>query len=488
VKLVAEFGVGTVAAGVVKAGADHIVIAGHDGGTGASPLSSIQSAGVPWEIGMAETQQTLIENDLRSRVCLQTDGQMRTGRDVVIAALLGADEIGFSTAPLIVSGCIMMRVCHLNTCPVGVASQDPELRKRFTGRPEHVVNYLIMVAEETRAIMASLGVTQFKELIGRTELLESDPAVDHWKAKGVDLRRLLAVPRPQGVRRFDSADLPDRDELDPLDLAGSAKLAIESGEPLTIERPITNVMRTIGGLLSSEVAKRHGPEGLPEDTIKLKLTGSAGQSVAAWLARGITMDLCGDANDYAGKGLSGGILAVHPPEGSSYDPARSVVVGNVALYGATSGRAFFNGIAGERFAIRNSGAETVVESVGDHGCEYMTGGRVVVLGETGINFAAGMTGGIAYVHDGEGRFEEHCNQQLVDLEELGDDDRGHLERLVREHSERTGSKVAEAMLADWDAEAAKFTKVIPRDYKRALAEREARAAQDAVATGSGAAA
>jgi glutamate synthase domain-containing protein 2/glutamate synthase domain-containing protein 1/glutamate synthase domain-containing protein 3 len=476
VKLAAEFGVGTVAAGVVKAGADHIVIAGHDGGTGASPLSSIQSAGVPWEIGMAETQQTLVENDLRSRVCLQTDGQMRTGRDVVVAALLGADEVGFATAPLIVTGCIMMRVCHLNTCPVGVASQDPELRERFTGRPEHVVNYLIMVAEEARQIMAGLGVTQFKELIGRTELLEPDPAIDHWKAKGVDLRRLLTVPRPQGVRRFESAERPDRDELDPLDLVSSAKLAIERRERVEIDREVTNVMRAIGGLLSSEIARRHGPEGLDEDTIKLGLRGSAGQSLAAWLAPGVTIDLAGDANDYAGKGLSGGVLAIHPPADAGYNAEHSVIAGNVALYGATAGRAFFNGIVGERFAIRNSGAEAVVESVGDHGCEYMTGGRVVVLGHTGINFAAGMTGGIAYVYDPDERFEQHCNQQLVDLDQLEAGDREKLKQLTEEHLQRTGSAVAERLLGDWDRALSHFVKVIPRDYKRVLEERAAAAA------------
>ena len=400
VKLASEVGVGTVAAGVVKAGADHVVIAGHDGGTGASPLSSIQQAGVPWEIGLAETQQTLLENDLRSRVILQTDGQMRTGRDVVIAALLGADEYGFSTAPLIVTGCIMMRVCHLNTCPVGVATQDPELRKRFTGKPEHVVNYLYLVAEEVRQILAELGVRSLAELIGQVGQLEPGEAIAHWKAHGVDLSGLLAdAAEPGEASLHVPADVPEREDLDPLGLVDEAAEAIRAGQAIEIERDILNSHRAIGGIISHEVVTAHGPDGLPAETVKLHLRGSAGQSLGAWLAAGISIDLRGEANDYVGKGLSGGILSVRPPDAATYPAEDNVIIGNVALYGATAGRAYFRGRAGERFAVRNSGARAVVEGVGDHGCEYMTGGCVAVIGPTGYNFAAGMTGGTAFVWD-----------------------------------------------------------------------------------------
>jgi glutamate synthase domain-containing protein 2/glutamate synthase domain-containing protein 1/glutamate synthase domain-containing protein 3 len=472
VKLVSEVGVGTVAAGVAKANADHILISGHDGGTGASPLSSLVSAGSPWEIGLAETQQTLVLNDLRSRVWVQCDGQMKTGRDVVIAALLGADEVGFSTAPLIAMGCIMMRACHLNTCPVGIASQDPELRKRFEGTPEHVVNYLFFVAEETRELMAKLGVRRYDQLIGRTELLESAPAIDHWKARGIDLSLILASPEVEE----DAPRRRVRPQLSPLpgaldwDLIDAAREAIDHRRPVTGEFEIRNVNRTVGGLLSHWVAKVHGEAGLPPETIRFRLTGSAGQSFAAWLAPGVELELIGDTNDYTGKGLSGGVVSVRPPDGVHFDAEHNVVVGNTVLYGATNGRAFFRGLAGERFAVRNSGASAVVEGVGDHGCEYMTGGRVVVLGPTGRNFGAGMSGGVAYVLDEDGTFERRCNMELVDFDAIDETDRIELHGLIEEHEARTGSPIAAKILADWDAWQPRFKKVMPRDYKRALQE------------------
>jgi glutamate synthase (NADPH) large chain len=473
VKLASEVGVGTVAAGVVKAGADHVVIAGHDGGTGASPLSSIQSAGVPWEIGLAETQQTLLENDLRSRVVLQTDGQMRTGRDVIVAALLGADEFGFSTAPLIVTGCIMMRVCHLNTCPVGVATQDPELRRRFTGKPEHVVNYLYLVAEEVRQLLARLGVRSISEIIGKVSHLEAGPAIKHWKAHGVDLSGLLAdVAEEDEATNHVPGDVPVREELDPLRLLDETADAIRTGRPIEVERDILNCHRAIGGVLSHEVVVAHGPAGLPEETVKLHLRGSAGQSLGAWLAAGISIDLRGEANDYVGKGLSGGILSVSPPETATYVAEDNVIIGNVALYGATAGRAFFRGRAGERFAVRNSGVRAVVEGIGDHGCEYMTGGCVVVIGPTGFNFAAGMTGGSAFVFDPRGRFPDRCNHQLVELEELTEEDHFELRDLLVEHHARTRSAVAERILASFDETSEQFVKVMPREYKRVIEERK----------------
>jgi len=472
VKLASEVGVGTVAAGVVKAGADHVVIAGHDGGTGASPLSSIQSAGVPWEIGLAETQQTLLENDLRSRVILQTDGQMRTGRDVIVAALLGADEYGFSTAPLVVTGCIMMRVCHLNTCPVGVATQDPELRARFTGKPEHVVNYLYLVAEEVRQILARMGARSLSELVGNVSQLEAGPAISHWKAHGVDLSGLLAaVAEPGEATRHVPGDVPVREELDPLGLLDEAGEAIRAGRPIEVERDILNSHRAIGGVLSHEIVVAHGPAGLPAETVKLRLRGSAGQSLGAWLAAGISIDLRGEANDYVGKGLSGGVISVRPPEGATYVAEDNVIIGNVALYGATAGSAFFRGRAGERFAVRNSGARAVVEGVGDHGCEYMTGGCVVVIGPTGYNFAAGMTGGSAFVHDPRGRFGGRCNRDLVDLDEMTEEDHAELRDLLVEHHARTRSAVAERILASFDETAEQFVKVMPREYKRVIEER-----------------
>jgi glutamate synthase domain-containing protein 2/glutamate synthase domain-containing protein 1/glutamate synthase domain-containing protein 3 len=486
VKLVAEVGVGTVAAGVAKANADHVVVSGHDGGTGASPQSSIQAAGIPWEIGLAETQQTLLLNDLRSRITVEADGQMKTGRDVVIAGLLGADEIGFSTAPLIAMGCIMMRVCHLNTCPVGIATQDPVLRKRFEGTPEHVVKYLFFVAEEARELMAQLGVRTFDELIGRTDLLETDEAIDHWKARGVDLTSVFAMPEiPAGAPRHRTrAPEPVLDDALDWELVRQAEPALERGEAVRIETAVRNVNRTVGGVLSSEIARRFGPAGLPEGTIDVALSGSAGQSFGAWLMPGVTFTLAGETNDYAGKGLAGGVLTVRPPEDAGFAAEENVIVGNTVLYGATAGRAFFRGLAGERFAVRNSGADAVVEGVGDHGCEYMTGGRVVVLGPAGRNFGAGMSGGIAYVHDEHNRFAGCCNTELVDLDPLTEHDEAELKDLIAEHAARTGSPVAQGMLDGWDEAVRRFVKVMPRDYKRALAERAAREAE-AAANGSG---
>jgi glutamate synthase domain-containing protein 3 len=466
--------------GVVKANADHIVVSGHDGGTGASPQSSIQAAGIPWEIGLAETQQTLLLNDLRSRVIVEADGQMKTGRDVVIAALLGADEIGFSTAPLIAMGCIMMRVCHLNTCPVGIATQNPELRKRFEGTPEHVVKYLFFVAEEARELMASIGVRTFDELIGRPDLLDADDAIDHWKARGVDLTNVLKAPEigPDVPRHRTRAQEPVLDDALDWELIRQAEPALERGEPVKLSSAVRNVNRTVGGLLSSEIARRYGPPGLAEDTIEVALDGSAGQSFGAWLMPGVTFTLAGETNDYAGKGLAGGILTVHPPEDAGFAAEENVIVGNTVLYGATAGRAFFRGLAGERFAVRNSGAHAVVEGVGDHGCEYMTGGRVVVLGHTGRNFGAGMSGGIAYVYDEQRDFARRCNVELVDLEALSEHDEAELKDLIAEHAQRTGSPVAQRMLDGWDEAVRRFVKVMPRDFKRALAERAAREAAE----------
>jgi glutamate synthase domain-containing protein 2/glutamate synthase domain-containing protein 1/glutamate synthase domain-containing protein 3 len=468
VKLVAEMGVGTVAAGVAKCNADHVLISGHDGGTGASPLTSVHYAGIPWEIGLAETQQTLVMNDLRSRIWVQTDGQLKTGRDVVIAALLGADEMGFSTAPLVATGCVMMRACHLNTCPVGVATQDPELRKRFAGMPDHVVRFFFYVAEEARRIMAELGIARFEDLIGRVDLLEADDAVDHWKARGIDLSNLLHLPDvPEGtpLRRTRAQDWPLDDALD-WRLIDRARAAIEGGPPVTGELAVRNVHRAVGGLLSNAVTLAHGAEGLPDGSIAFTLTGSAGQSFGAWLAPGIELTLLGDANDYTGKGLSGGTIAVRPPREASFAAEQNVIVGNTVLYGATRGKAFFRGLAGERFAVRNSGADAVVEGVGDHGCEYMTGGHVVVLGRTGRNFAAGMSGGIAYVLDEDGGFAGRCNHELVDLEELGPADVDRVLLLVEEHRARTGSPVAVRVLEDFHE--LPFVKVMPRDYRAAL--------------------
>jgi glutamate synthase domain-containing protein 2/glutamate synthase domain-containing protein 1/glutamate synthase domain-containing protein 3 len=484
VKLVSEVGVGTVAAGVAKANADHVVIAGHDGGTGASPAASIQHAGIPWEIGLAETQQTLMANGLRSRILVEVDGQMRTGRDVVIGAILGADEFGFSTAPLIALGCIMMRVCHLNTCPVGVASQDPVLRERFEGQPEHVVNYLFMVAEEARQIMASLGVRSMDELIGRTDLLAPDEAVDHWKARGLDLTPILELPEGlerDAPRRWTTPPDPVLQDSIDVDLLQRCVPALDERKQVRLELPIVNSNRAVGGLLSGEIARRFGPEGLSDGTIEVRYRGSAGQSFGAWLAPGISLLLEGDTNDYVGKGLSGGTLVVHPPPGTKYDAESNVVIGNVALYGATAGRAFFRGLAGERFGVRNSGAVTVVEGVGDHGCEYMTGGRVVVLGPTGINFAAGMSGGIAYVLDDDGGFRARCNTEMVGFGEISEAEANELCALIEEHRDRTGSPVAARLVEHWDSTLERLVKVLPNDYERALAEQAAREAAPAAA-------
>jgi glutamate synthase domain-containing protein 2/glutamate synthase domain-containing protein 3 len=548
VKLVAEVGVGTVAAGVSKANADRVLISGHDGGTGASPLSSIQAAGVPWEIGLAETQQTLLLNDLRSRIVVQTDGQLKTGRDVVIAALLGADEMGFSTAPLIATGCIMMRACHLNTCPVGIATQDPELRERFKGTPEHVVNFFFFVAEEVRELLASLGLRSLAEAIGRVDLLQAEEAIDHWKGRGVDLTHILThIQLPEGAPRRrvepppevlndaldwqlvessrelldgaasrgqalhgDSSNLtgngpqPDGDGLpdghleraiqppqaDGLERAadvplerlapGDGQVSLGDGaasptRSVRLAMEIRNRNRCVGGILSSHIARGYGAAGLPEDSIVVAFQGSAGQSFGGWLAPGVTFSLSGDAQDYVGKGLSGGILAVRPREGmrQHFKAAENVIIGNTVLYGATSGRAFFRGLAGERFAVRNSGAWAVVEGVGDHCCEYMTGGRVVVLGPTGRNFAAGMSGGVAYVLDEERMFAKRCNMGMVGFEALSPEDAAELRAMVEEHAHRTGSEVAARVLGDWDGLLAReaFVKVMPHDYKRVLAER-----------------
>ncbi|HEX7626611.1 MAG TPA: glutamate synthase large subunit [Gaiellaceae bacterium] len=472
VKLVAEVGVGTVAAGVAKCNADHILISGHDGGTGASPISSILHAGVPWEIGLAETQQTLVLNDLRSRVWVQTDGQLKTGRDVMVAALLGADEMGFATAPLIATGCVMMRACHLNTCPVGIATQDPELRKRFQGQPEHVVEFFFHVAEDVRRIMAQLGIAKFEDLVGRVDLLEADDAIAQWQRRGIDLSNLLRAPDvPEGTPlRRTRPQAPSIDQSLDWQLIEAAAPALAGGAPVEARFDVRNVDRTVGGLLSHHITKQHGRAGLPAGSVRFELHGSAGQSFGAWLAPGVELTLVGDANDYVGKGLSGGVLAVRPPDNAAYRAEENVIIGNTVLYGATAGRAFFRGIAGERFAVRNSGASAVVEGLGDHGCEYMTGGRVVVIGPTGRNFAAGMSGGIAYVLDDEGQFAARCNTQLVSLEALGDTDSDEVRALLAEHVERTFSPVAQALLDDWNP--LRFVRVIPHDYKQALQYRD----------------
>ncbi|MEX2187754.1 MAG: glutamate synthase-related protein, partial [Pirellulales bacterium] len=476
VKLVSEVGVGTIAAGVSKAHADHIVIAGDGGGTGASPLTSIKHAGLPWELGIAETHQTLVLNDLRSRVVLQTDGGLKTGRDVVIAALLGAEEFGFATAPLITLGCIMMRKCHLNTCPVGIATQDPELRKKFSGKPEHVINYLFMVAEEARGIMAKLGIRTVNELIGHAELLDTNAAIEHWKADGLDLTPILAPakkPRPDvGVYCTQTQDHGLEFALDHK-LVELAQPAIVGKEFVRIELPIVSTNRTVGTILSHTVVKKWGEFGLPDGVIHIKLNGSAGQSFAAFLAHGITLELEGDANDYVGKGLSGGKVIVYPPAGSSFDAEENIIVGNVCLYGATDGEAYFNGRAAERFCVRNSGAIAVIEGVGDHACEYMTGGHAVVLGTTGRNFAAGMSGGIAYVWDKNGDFITKCNLGLVELEKVeADDDVQGLRMMIEAHHKYTLSKVAARVLESWPDVLGEFVKVMPVDYKRVLLQRQ----------------
>jgi glutamate synthase (ferredoxin) len=470
VKLVAEVGVGTVAAGVAKAHADVVLISGYDGGTGASPQTGIKHAGIPWELGLAETHQTLVLNNLRSRIIVETDGQLKTGRDVIIAALLGAEEFGFATAPLVAMGCIMMRVCHLNTCPVGVATQNPELRKRFMGEPEHVVNFMRMIAQEVRELMAQLGFRQMNKMIGRVDRLEVKKAIDHWKAKGLDFTSILAQPEiPSTVGRF--CQIPQDHGLEKaLDNTVLLKLcegAIERKEKVVAALPIRNVNRVVGTIVGSEITRRWGAEGLPEDTIEIHFTGSAGQSFGAFMPKGMTFTLEGDANDYIGKGLSGGKIIVYPPADSTFVPQENIIVGNVALYGATGGEAYICGMAGERFGVRNSGVTAVVESVGDHGCEYMTGGRVVVLGPAGRNFAAGMSGGIAYVLDESGDFPSRCNMQMVSLEKLEDaDEIEQVWKMIQRHQTYTKSARAAKILADWNAMIPKFVKVMPKDYKR----------------------
>ncbi|HET9046686.1 MAG TPA: glutamate synthase-related protein, partial [Casimicrobiaceae bacterium] len=496
VKLVSEVGVGTVAAGVAKAKADHVTIAGHDGGTGASPESSIKHAGTPWELGLAETQQTLVLNRLRGRIAVQVDGQMKTGRDVVVGAMLGADEFGFATAPLVVEGCIMMRKCHLNTCPVGVATQDPVLRKRFTGQPEHVVNYFFFVAEEVRELMAQLGFRTFDEMIGRADLLDMKQGIEHWKARGLDFTRVFHQPKmPAEVARHrcESQDHGLKRALDH-QLIVAAEPALARGEKVRLDFKIRNAHRSVGAMLSGLVARKYGHEGLPPDTIHVAFNGIAGQSFGAFLARGLTFELQGATNDYVGKGLSGGRVVVYPDPACPAPPSANIVIGNTVMYGAIEGEAYFRGVAGERFCVRNSGASAVVEGTGDHGCEYMTGGTVVVLGRTGRNFAAGMSGGIAYVYDPDGTFASRCNASMVALEplmteaeqatveaELAAAGKGRLmhhdradEAIVRELTERhlryTGSTLALELIDNWEVARKKFVKVFPLEYKRALSE------------------
>jgi glutamate synthase (NADPH) large chain len=506
VKLVSEIGVGTVAAGVAKARADHVTIAGFEGGTGASPLTSIKHAGSPWEIGLAETHQTLVRERLRSRIVVQVDGGFRTGRDVVIGALLGADEFGFATAPLIAAGCIMMRKCHLNTCPVGVATQDPVLRKRFTGQPEHVINYFFFVAEEVREIMASLGYRSFNEMVGQTQMLDQSKLVAHWKAKGLDFSKLFVRQKELPGQKIYQAEAQNHHLEDVLDrrLLEKAQAALDRGAPVKIDMQINNTDRSAGAMLSGAVAKIYGHAGLPHDTIQVSFKGTAGQAFGAWLARGVTFDLEGEANDYVGKGLSGGRIIVKPPRDSGIVPEESIIVGNTVMYGAIDGECYFRGIAGERFAVRNSGAVAVVEGAGDHCCEYMTGGIVVVLGKTGRNFAAGMSGGVAYVLDETGEFPKLCNMAMIELEpvlseemvnesayhstgdleahgrvdvfaNLLESDVERLHILITRHASLTGSRRAADILANWAKWLPKFRKVMPVEYRRALKELKANA-------------
>ena len=489
VKLVAEVGVGTVAAGVAKAKSDVVLISGHDGGTGASPLTSLKHAGVPWELGLAETQQTLVVNKLRDRIVVEVDGQLKTGRDVIIGALLGAEEFGFATAPLVVMGCVMMRVCHLDTCPVGIATQNPELRKQFTGQAEQVVNFFRFIAEEVREYMAQMGFRTFEEMIGRVDCLGTREAVDHWKAQGLDLAPILARPDVEEGVATHCVTTQDHGLEAALDqqLIPLAAPALERGERVRIEMPIRNVNRTVGTMLGSELTRRYAQTGLPEDTIDIQFHGSAGQSFGAFLPSGITMRIEGDTNDYVGKGLSGGKLIVYPPKEATFVPEENIVIGNVALYGATSGSAFFRGLAGERFAVRNSGAVAVVEGTGDHGCEYMTGGRIVIIGGTGRNFGAGMSGGMAYVWDVDGQFRSRCNLEMIDLEALDEpEDFDLVKGLLGRHVEYTKSTVAAELLKDWPAAAKRFLKVMPKEYRRVLNERAGEGEQQAlVAAGNG---
>jgi glutamate synthase (NADPH/NADH) large chain len=487
VKLVAEVGVGTVAAGVAKAKSDVVLISGHDGGTGAAPLTSLKHAGAPWELGLAETQQTLLLNGLRDRIVVQADGQLKTGRDVVIAALLGAEEFGFATAPLVVSGCVMMRVCHLDTCPVGIATQNPELRKRYSGRPEFVENFFRFIAEEVREYLAQLGFTSIEEAIGHAEVLDVASAVDHWKAAGLDLTPILHVVEPWDSDHRHHVRSQDHGLDRALDqtLIQLAEGALEDGTPVHLELPIRNVNRTVGTLLGSELTRKWGGAGLADDTIQVDFTGSAGNSFGAFLPRGITLRLEGDANDYVGKGLSGGRVIVRPPEVSTFAAEDNIIAGNVIAYGATSGELLLRGVVGERFCVRNSGATAVVEGVGDHGCEYMTGGIVVVLGPTGRNFGAGMSGGMAFVLDSDGKFAERVNTEMVQVEEVDDADADLLYELIGRHVTETGSAVGERLLERWSSSAEQVRKVMPVDYKRVLeataaAEAAGRNVEDAV--------
>ena len=473
VKLVAEVGVGTVAAGVAKAYSDVVLISGYDGGTGASPVTSLKHAGVPWELGLAETQQVLVQNKLRDRIIVQVDGQMKTGRDVIIGALLGAEEYGFATAPLVVSGCIMMRVCHLNTCPVGIATQDPRLRAKFSGKPEFVENFFRYIAEEVREYMAELGFRTMDEMIGQVNRIDVERAVGHWKARGLDFSKILYQPSvgPEtAIRSTRAQDHGLERSLDRTTLVPGCRPALEHGKPVELNLPIRNVNRTVGTILGYEVTKRYGGGGLPDDTIKITFKGSAGQSFGAFVPRGITLTLEGDANDYIGKGLSGGKIIVFPPRESTFVPEENILIGNVALYGATSGEAYFCGVGGERFCVRNSGAAAVVEGVGDHGCEYMTGGRVVIIGKTGRNFAAGMSGGVAFVFDPHDAFKKLCNLEMVDLERIeSTEDEIAVKQLLNNHLRYTGSRVAARLLDNWALASAQFVKVMPRDYKAVLA-------------------
>jgi len=474
VKLVSKAGVGTIAAGVAKAHADVILVAGYDGGTGASPISSVKHAGLPWELGLSEAHQTLVRNKLRSRVVLQTDGQLKTGRDLAIAALLGAEEWGVATAALVAGGCIMMRKCHLNTCPVGVATQDPELRKLFSGKPEHVVNLFRFMAEELREIMAELGFRTINEMVGRVQFLKVKDNLTNWKAKKVDLSGLLhPVTNAKGLTLYNSEKQDHgMDEILDWKLWETAKPALEDKTPVFASYDVKNTDRTLGTLLSNEISKIYGSAGLPDNTINYKFKGSAGQSFGAFTTKGISFELEGEANDYVGKGLSGAQLAIYPSDKANFTAADNIIVGNVALYGATSGEAFIHGMAGERFAVRNSGATTVVEGIGDHGCEYMTGGRALILGKTGRNFAAGMSGGIAWVYDPEHTFAENCNMEMVDLDPLSIKDEEEILTLLRKHIQLTGSQVAQELLNGWKDAAGKFVKVYPREYKKVLEKLE----------------
>ena len=472
VKLVAEVGVGTIAAGVAKAHADVVLISGFDGGTGASPQTSIKNAGIPWELGLAETHQTLLLNNLRSRIVVETDGQLKTGRDVIVAAMLGAEEFGFATAPLVALGCIMMRVCHLNTCSAGIATQDPRLRKNFRGSPDHVVNFMRFVAQEARELMAQLGVRSIPELVGRTDLLEPKNAINHWKQRGLDFSNILYQPKlPISVGRYCKIEQDHGLDkaMDNTILLNLCKPALDHKKKVCAQLPIRNVNRVVGTILGSEISRRYGAAGLPEDTIQIHFKGSAGQSFGAFMPKGITWTLEGDSNDYLGKGLSGGKIILYPPAGSTFVPEQNIITGNVAFYGATGGEAYIRGMAGERFCVRNSGVNAVVESVGDHGCEYMTGGRVVVLGQTGRNFAAGMSGGVAYVLDEVGDFKSRCNLQMVGLEKLEEPvEIEEIRQMIERHAKYTCSQRATEILTHWEATIPKFVKVIPKDYKRML--------------------